>query len=193
MFANLYKRLLRWAHSKHFLYGITLASFLESIIVPIPIETLLIPVSQIRRDKVWWIATMATLGCIVGALIAYVIGMWFFDTYSTQILSLLNDPNRFEEIQTRMHDEGFWFIVLAGIAPIPLQLAMLAAGVSHYPIGLYILAIAISRIIRYFGIAWLVLRYGDQTEALFRQYQWKAVTVLSGIIIVLWIAKFTLF
>ena len=136
---------------------------------------------------------MATLGCIVGALIAYVVGMWFFDTYSTQILSLFNDPNRFEEIQTRMHDEGFWFIVLAGIAPIPLQLAMLAAGVSHYPIGLYILAIAISRIIRYFGIAWLVLRYGDQTEALFRQYQWKAVTVLSGIIIVLWIIKSTLF
>jgi len=193
MFANLYQRLENWAHSKYFLSGITLASFLESIIVPIPIETILIPVSQIRRDKVWWIATLATLGCIVGALIAYIVGMWFFDTYSTQILSWFNDPQQFNEIQTRMHEEGFWFIVLAGIAPIPLQLAMLAAGVSHYPIGLYILAIAISRFIRYFGIAWLVLRFGDQTEALFRQYQWKAATVLSGIILLLWTANITLF
>lgn len=193
MFANLYQRLENWAHSKYFLSGITLASFLESIIVPIPIETILIPVSQIRRDKVWWIATLATLGCIVGALIAYIVGMWFFDTYSTQILSWFNDPQQFNEIQTRMHEEGFWFIVLAGIAPIPLQLAMLAAGVSHYPIGLYILAIAISRFIRYFGIAWLVLRFGDQTEALFRQYQWKAVTVISGIILLLWTANITLF
>ena len=193
MVANLYQRLENWAHSKYFLSGITLASFLESIIVPIPIETILIPVSQIRRDKVWWIATLATLGCIVGALIAYIVGMWFFDTYSTQILSWFNDPQQFYEIQTRMHEEGFWFIVLAGIAPIPLQLAMLAAGVSHYPIGLYILAIAISRFIRYFGIAWLVLRFGDQTEALFRQYQWKAVTVLSGIILLLWTANITLF
>ena len=193
MFANLYQRLENWAHSKHFLPGITLASFLESTIVPIPIETLLIPVSQMRRDKVWWIATLATLGCIAGALIAYVIGMWFFDAYSTQILSWFSEPERFLEIQTRMHEEGFWFIVLAGIAPIPLQLAMLAAGVSHYPIGLYILAIAISRFIRYFGIAWLVLRFGDQTEALFRQYQWKAVSVLSGVIILLWIANITLF
>lgn len=193
MFANLYERLENWAHSKYFLSGITLASFLESIIVPIPIETILIPVSQIRRDKVWWIATLATLGCIVGALIAYIVGMWFFDTYSTQILSWFNDPQQFNEIQTRMHEEGFWFIVLAGIAPIPLQLAMLAAGVSHYPIGLYILAIAISRFIRYFGIAWLVLRFGDQTEALFRQYQWKAVTVISGIILLLWTANITLF
>ena len=57
----------------------------------------------------------------------------------------------------RMNNEGFRFIVLAGIAPIPLQLATVVAGASGYPLGWYILAI-LPRVLRYFGIAWLVWR-----------------------------------
>ena len=46
--------------SKHMLSGITLASFLESTIVPIPLEAVLVPLMQARREKLWLIALMAT-------------------------------------------------------------------------------------------------------------------------------------
>lgn len=189
MLSSLYRRLSKWAHGQYMLSGVAVASFLESILIPIPIEALLVPLSQVRRDKVWWIATVATLGCIVGALIAYALGLWLFAQYEQSILGWFGDPQGFSAIQTRMHEEGFWFIVLAGIAPIPLQLAMVAAGVSGYPIGLYILAIALSRMIRYFGIAWLVLRFGDQTEALLRKHQYKAVLGLSSVFILIWMGQ----
>lgn len=175
------------------LAGIGAASFAESTVVPIPIETVLIPVSQLRRDKIWHIATVATLGCIVGALLGYAIGLWVFNLFESQIISLFGDQATFDDIMWRMNTEGFWFIVLAGIAPIPLQLAMIAAGASGYPLGWYLVAIAISRVLRYFGIAWLVLRFGDRAEAMLREYKWKAVTILSGCIVFIWLGRTYLF
>ena len=58
----------RAINSKHMLKGITLASFLESIIVPIPLEAILVPLLQARREKIWLIALMTTLGCMVGGI-----------------------------------------------------------------------------------------------------------------------------
>ena len=54
--------------SKHMLKGITLASFLESTIVPIPLEAVMVPLMQARRESLWKIAFMATLGCVIGAV-----------------------------------------------------------------------------------------------------------------------------
>ena len=55
--------------SKHMLTGITVASFLESTIVPIPLEAVLVPLMQARREKLWLIALMATLGCASGCIV----------------------------------------------------------------------------------------------------------------------------
>ena len=169
--------------------GIGAASFAESTVVPIPIETLLIPVSQLRRDKIWHIAAVATLGCVVGAVFGYAIGMWVFTLFEAQIISLFGEPETFDNIVARMNQEGFWFIVFAGIAPIPLQLAMIAAGASGYPLGWYILAIALSRILRYFGIAYLVWQFGDQAERIMRKHKWRAVGGLSGLVLIIWLSK----
>ena len=62
--------------SDNMLSGITVASLLESTIVPIPLEAVLVPLMQARRDKLWLIALMATLGCLVGAIIGYGIGIF---------------------------------------------------------------------------------------------------------------------
>lgn len=189
MVRQLTQQIKRWVNSKYMLASIGGASFAESTVVPIPIETVLIPVSQMRRDKIWQIASVATVGCIAGALLGYFIGMWLFGLFETQIIALFGDQATFDEIIYRMNTEGFWFIVFAGIAPIPLQLAMVAAGASGYPLGWYILAIAISRILRYFGLAFLVWRFGDKAEQMLRKYKWKAVLVLSAGVLIIWLGK----
>ena len=193
MVKTLKHKVKHWVESEHMLAGIGVASFAEATVVPIPIETVLIPVSQLRRDKIWQIAAVATGGCILGALLGYAIGLWVFALFDTHIIGLFGDQTTFDEIMLRMNHEGFWFIVLAGIAPIPLQLAMVAAGASGYPLGWYILAIAISRVLRYFGIAWLVWRFGDHAEAMLRRYKWKAVAILSAVILTIWLGRMYLF
>lgn len=168
------------------LSAIGVASFAESTVVPIPIETVQIPISQLRRDKIWHIAGIATLGCILGSLFGYAVGMWVFTLFEAQIIGLFGDQATFDMIVERINTDGFWFIVLAGIAPIPIQLAMIAAGASNYPLGWYILAIGLSRVVRYFGIATLVWQFGDKAEQLLREYKWHAVFGLSAVVVAIW-------
>ncbi len=44
--------------SKHMLSGITIASFLESTIVPIPLVAVMVPLMQVQRVSLWMFAFM---------------------------------------------------------------------------------------------------------------------------------------
>lgn len=155
------------------LSGIGVASFLESTIVPIPLETILVPLMQSRREKLWLIAGITTLGCLAGALLGYVVGYYLFDALQQYITQYIASESQITQFQNTMKKEGFWFIFSTGVTPVPLQIAMLAAGLSKYSLALYMLAVATSRIIRYFGLALLVYYFGNKTEKLIKKYKWQ--------------------
>lgn len=164
------------------LSGIGLASFLESTIVPIPLETLLVPLMQARREKLWQIAAVTTLGCMIGALVGYAIGYFLFDALRDIIITYWVSEAQIDSFTAAMQRDGFWFIFSTGVTPVPLQVAMLAAGISQYSLALYMLAVVTSRIIRYFGLAVLVYCFGNKTEKIVRKYKWQAGAI--GIIVV---------
>ncbi|MBF7074480.1 DedA family protein [Glaciecola sp. MH2013] len=172
--------------SKHMLSGITLASFLESTVVPIPLEALLVPLMQKRREKLWLIAFLTTLGCLFGALLGYTFGYFLFEMIRDLVMQYLTTEEQFKSFQEQMARDGFWFIFSTGVTPIPLQIAMLAAGVSGYSLGLFMLAVALGRIIRYFGIAVLVYYFGDKTEKLIKRYKWQAVALACVLVAMAW-------
>ncbi|MDO6474355.1 VTT domain-containing protein [Alteromonas sp. 1_MG-2023] len=172
--------------SRHMLKGITLASFLESTIVPVPLEAILIPLMQARREKLWSIALMATLGCVIGALFGYALGYYLFDLTGDWIINTFSDPEQFKQVSAKMEQQGFWFVLTLGIAPIPFQIAMLAAGATKYSLLLFLLATIIARSIRYFGLALAVYVAGDKAEALIRRYKTKAILALTVVVLLIW-------
>lgn len=182
---NLKQFATRFVNSKHTLWGIGFISFLESTVLPIPLEAILIPLMQARRDKLWAIAAMATVGCLVGALFFYGVGFFLFEQFNTVIIENLSDPKQFENIKNRMSENGFWFIFSTGITPIPLQVATLAAGVTTYNVLLFLLATALGRVIRYFGLAVLVYFFGNDAQDIIKQYKWQvgiaAIVLVAGI------------
>lgn len=172
--------------SKHMLSGITTASFLESTIVPIPLEAVLVPLMQARRDKLWLIALMATVGCIVGALFGYALGYYLFDAVGDWIISTFSNPEQFEIIKQKMQNQGFWVVLTLGIVPIPFQIAMLAAGATKYSLTLFLIAAIIARAIRYFGLAILVYYAGDKAEYMLRKHKVKALIILTVTVLLAW-------
>lgn len=178
LYMSIKQRIQALIDSKHMLTGIGVASFLESMVVPIPLEAIFVPLMQKRRDKLWLIATVTTLGCMLGALIGYGVGFFLFDTMHNFIMQHITTEASFEAFQSTMEQDGFWLIFSTGVTPVPLQLAMLAAGLSQYSLFLYMVAVTTSRITRYFGLAVLVYYFGDQAEKLVRKYKWR-VAVLS--------------
>lgn len=175
--------------SKHMLSSITIASFLESTIVPIPLEAVLVPLMQARREKLWAIALMATLGCIVGALFGYALGYYLFDVVGDWVINTFSSPEQFENVRQQMQDQGFWFVMTLGIIPIPFQIAMLAAGATKYSLLLFLIASAIARSIRYFGLAIVVYYAGNQAERIISQHKTKAMIILTILVLVAWAAS----
>ncbi len=172
--------------SKHMLKSITVESFLESTIVPIPLEAVLVPLMQARREKLWLIALMATIGCIVGAIFGYALGYYLFDVVGDWVINTFSNPEQFEQVKQKMQAQGFWFVLTLGIVPIPFQIAMLAAGATKYSIFLFLLATVIARSIRYFALAAVVYYAGNQAERIIQKHKTKALVAISVLVLLLW-------
>lgn len=180
------KKTKQLVDSKHMLTGITFASFLESTIVPVPLEAIMVPLMQARRDKLWLIALMATLGCVVGAIFGYALGYYLFDLLGQWVIDTFFSQQQFDSVKQQMQNQGFWFVMTLGIAPIPFQVAMLAAGATKFSLGLFLLATVIARAIRYFGLAAVVYFTGNKAEQLIKKYKIAAIAVLTALVIGVW-------
>ena len=168
-------RVRRWSErinrSRRALWGLFWASFAETIIVPIPIELVLIPFMATNRHRLWRTAGMVTAGCLLASLVGYGIGYLFFDTVGDRIVQWLGWSDQLDRFRELFSQYGFWAIVAVGIIPIPFQIAMLAAGAAHYSVLLFVVAATIARGIRYYGLALLVHLVGDRAEALWRRHK----------------------
>lgn len=155
------KWLLRLVDSPMILPLIFTLSLLESLIIPLPLELILIPLLIHQRDRVWAISTATLAGCLVGASIGYAIGFWFFDDFGDWLLTFLGYQDAFETFAANFSEHGFATLLLVGITPIPFQVGMLSAGSAEYPFSLFLFAAFIARGIRYFGLALLVMWFGQ--------------------------------
>lgn len=167
---------------------ITLASFLESIIVPIPLEAVLVPFMLANRQRVWLIATLVTLGCLAGALIGYAVGYFVFDTAGSWLIETVGWGEQMERFRSMFNQYGFWAVIAVGVIPIPFQVAMLAAGAAGYPLPMFLLASGIARGIRYYGLAVLVLLFGRQAMRLWERHKLRASLIAVVVLVLLYLA-----
>lgn len=173
--------LARFGDSNYVLVAIFVASFLESLIVPIPLELILIPLLLHQRDRIWAIASATLAGCLLGASVGYAVGLWFFDDIGDAVLTWLGYQDAFESFTARFAEHGFATLLLVGITPVPFQVGMLSAGSAEYPYMLFMLAAFIARGIRYYGLALLVYWLGDKVLANWQRYNRKAGWVVLAI------------
>lgn len=160
----------RIRHSKHMLWMLGLLSFLETIIIPVPIEVILIPLMAIDKRRIWVLATVTTAGCLLASIVGYAVGMALYESVGTWFIEIMGMKQGYESFQTFFDQYGFIAILAVGIIPIPFQVAMVTAGLSGYPIHLFVLAALIARGIRYYGLGWLVYRFGDRALHLWQRH-----------------------
>jgi membrane protein YqaA with SNARE-associated domain len=174
------------------LWLLGVASFAETVIVPIPIEIVLVPYMMARRDLIWTIALVTTIGCLLGAILGYAAGYLLYDTLGRALIEAMGWESAFQAFRTWFDADGFWAILAVGLVPIPFQIAMLTAGVSAYPFLPFLLAAGIARGIRYFGLALLVALVGERALALWRRHRKSLLWLLAGSLLI-WLLQLQLF
>lgn len=165
------------------MWMIGVLSFLESTILPFAIEIVLIPYMLARRDILWRIATVTTLGSVVGAAFGYGIGYFLYASIGNWLIESLGWQQQVEDTKAWFDSNGFWAVLAIGVTPVPFQVAMLAAGAMKYPIALFLLATAIARGIRYFGLGLLVKLFGRQALDLWNRHKVPVAAALTVLVV----------
>ena len=108
--------------------------------------------------------------------------MLLFQSIGTWFIEFMGMEQSYQSFQTFFDQYGFAAILAIGILPIPFQVAMITAGLSGYPVLLFALAALIARGLRYFGLAWLVHRFGSRVLMLWKQ-QALATSLVAGVVV----------
>lgn len=175
-----------WMDHKRALWALFIASMLETLVVPIPIETVLIPWMVLRPERRWWLASVALSGNLVAAAIGYGLGAWAMGHFGDQLISLFGGQQAFNDFDQRFSENGFLAVLSIGIIPIPFQIAMLVAGSTGYSFLLFLLAALLARGARYFGLALLVHFFGDKALKLWKRNE-RTMLVLLVVVALGWL------
>jgi membrane protein YqaA with SNARE-associated domain len=172
--------------SRHAMVLLFLASMMGRLLVPIPIEVILIPWMLCHPDRKWRIATVALAGNLTAATLGYYLGVFAMDQWGDALVGFFGGQEAYESFDQQFREDGFTAILAIGIVPIPFQIAMLVAGASGYPIALFLLAACIARGARYFGLALLIKFAGKAAMELWDRHA-KPIGIAGLVLFAVWV------
>jgi membrane protein YqaA with SNARE-associated domain len=150
--------------------GLLLISFLDSSVLTFPIinDLLLIDLSIRRPSRMPLYAFLAALGSVVGCVVLY-----FIARKGGEALFRKRAGARAEVIKNWVEKNGFGGMLVAALLPppTPFKFFVFAAGVFEIPLLSYTSAIALARCIRYFGMGYLAVKYGQQAMPFIAQHK----------------------
>lgn len=119
------------------------------------------------------ITVAASIGSIVGGAIAYMIGMWLYDSVGIWLIETFSNPELIETaIKPMFSKYGILIIVLTAVTPIPYKLLAIWLGFIGYPIFLFLAVSAIFRTGRFAIIATLLYFFQERANAIVNKYFW---------------------
>ena len=154
MFKALYEKTIKLAGHKNSKKILGFISFIESFIFPIPPDALIIPMTIADKKRWIKIATIATFGSVVGAILGYLIGYVFFSEIGVKIFELYGvDDSSF--LKNKISSDGgiaSWatLLAIAGFTPIPFKLLTITSGFVQFNFFYFIVVCLATRGSRFF-------------------------------------------
>ena len=160
----LYNWTLSKAEHKYSSWILSLVSFTESSFFPIPPDILIIPMIIARRTKAWIYAFICTLSSVLGGVIGYAIGYFFFNSIGILIIEAYGLTNSFESFENYYNKYGVLIVLGGGFTPFPFKFITIASGVFNLNIFLFILTAFFARGIRFYLLAGLLFIFGEKIK-----------------------------
>ena len=141
MLKNLFDKCVKLASSKVAIYALACISFIESFFFPVPPDLIIVPMVVAKRKSFFKIFLIATIFSVLGALVGYMLGVYFLDV-SMFIIKFYGYEDKVFEIQNTISSRGgffFWLGVmfLAGFTPLPFKLFTIASGIVGFNIAAF--------------------------------------------------------
>lgn len=180
MLRGLYDRVMALAASRHAPLWLALVAYCEGIFFPIPPDVLLMPLVLARRDRALLYAGVCLAASLLGGSTGYAIG-YFLGPLGQWLLSITGYGGG--SLDTFRDWYQHWGVVLIAL-PIPYKITAIASGIGRLDFGVFLLASAAIRGLRFLVVAWLTRIYGVQMQAFIE----KRMILVTGALAVVVIA-----
>ncbi len=184
---NFLKKTYNWtlekAQHKNAKWYLSLISFAESSFFPIPPDILLIPMALASKAKALFYAFICTLFSVLGGILGYAIGYFFYNSVGIYIVELYHLENSFNIFEDYYKEFGILIVLGAGITPFPYKFITIASGVFGLNIFLFIIVSIIGRGLRFYLIAILLYFFGQKINLIIDKY-FNILTIVFFILLV---------
>ena len=184
---NFLKRIYNWtlekAQHKNAKWYLSLISFVESSFFPIPPDILLIPMALASKANAIFYAFICTLSSVLGGILGYAIGYFFYNSVGIYIVDFYHLENSFNIFESYYKEFGILIVLGAGITPFPYKFITIASGVFGLNIFLFIIVSIIGRGLRFYLIAILLYFFGEKIKLIIDKY-FNILTIVFFILLV---------
>jgi len=184
-FSAMFDRVMIWSRHRHAPFYLGGLSFAESCVLPFPPpDVMLAPMSLANPKNAWRYAALTTITSVLGGLLGYVIGVFFFELIEP-LLHKYHYWDKYQLAVNAFNEWGVWAVFIAGFSPIPYKIFTISAGVLHMPILPFVLASFFGRGARFFLVAALMVWGGEKMEQNLRKYVDRIGWAMVVLVIVL--------
>ncbi len=166
-------------------FGVLIGMFLESSIVPIPSELILVSAGYFGID-IWMVTVYGTIGSTLGAMVGYAIGKYGGRPIVDKVGPyLLVTPDKVAKAEKKFNEWGSYTILIARLIPfIPFKVFSITSGLLKYDFKQFVLWTFIGTIPRALILAWLGTKiYEYKTNAII------AIIVFCALLAIAWWAS----
>lgn len=185
MLRKLYDWVFTQARQPYAEKALAVVSFAEASFFPIPPDVMLAPMILSRPERAYRYAAVCSIASLLGALLGYAIGM-FLEPLAVKLLHIFGHGMDIAVYQAWFATNGFLVILGKGLTPIPFKLVTIASGLAHFNLGLFVVAVAITRSARFFLEAFILKTWGPGMLEIVE----KRLALFAGLALVLLIGGF---
>lgn len=168
------------------LFWMDLVSFLDSSFFPIPPDPFQMILTLAKPHKWKLFALHNVIFSVLGGLVAYGIGFWFFDSLGQPLIDLYDLGHWVDMIEGFLIAHLFIAIFISAAFPVPYKAFTITAGFFHVNIFIFTIASIIGRSFRFFILGYFTRYFGEKyTEKVFKYFNTIFITLM--VLLVLYI------
>ncbi|TCL90331.1 membrane protein YqaA with SNARE-associated domain [Rhizobium sp. PP-WC-2G-219] len=190
MLRSLYDWTMSLAARKSAEVWLAVIAFVESSIFLVPADVLFLPMALARPERAWRYAAVATVASVLGGIAGWYLGHYAFEALARPVLEFYGKLEAFETMRASFSNEMLVLLLItSGLAHLPpIKVVTILSGVAGIHLGLFIVCAIIARGARFFLLAWLLRRYGEEIRHFIEKRLGLISAVAAAALIVLFVA-----
>lgn len=172
--------------------GLFVIAVLDSSVIPLPVinDLILIDLSVRNPARMPYYALMSVVGSVLGCVALFFVAKKGGEAYFRKYAGPRSD-----KIRNWVQENEFLTVMVGALMPppTPFKLVVLGSGAFNMSLRNFVLALTLARAIRYFGLGFLAVRYGNQAADFVQQHKlMMSLATLGAVLFFYLVVRFVL-